>query len=139
MPALACTRVTPDCGPCRPDVAEALHACWRRYAAAALSERGAALGTRPSAGPPAARLAERVAGLELTGARLGVARCRDARWAGAEGVVVRDAPGALHLLLAGGRVAAVSKRGSEFRLALGTGADAVLDGGALARGGGRRA
>ena len=118
------------------ELAEAVHALWQRYAARALAEPRAAQPLR-NPGPPApaadARLAERVAALELTGAKIGVARCRDARWAGAEGVVVRDAPGALHLLTAAGRLAVVGKHGSEFWLALPGGTVAALDGGALVR------
>lgn len=120
----------------RYELAEAVHALWQRYAARALAEPGAAqtLRTPGSPAPTAdARLAERVAALELTGAKPSVERCRDARWAGAEGVVVRDAPAALHLLTAAGRLAIVGKRGSEFWLALGGGTVAALDGGALVR------
>ncbi len=109
---------------------------WKRYAARALAEPRAEeilrnLGS--PAQPADARLAERVAALELTGAKIGVAQCRDARWAGAEGVVVRDAPAALHVLTPAGRLALVQKRGSEFWLALGGGSGAALDGGMLAR------
>ena len=113
-----------------------MHALWQRYAARALAEPGAAqtLRTLGCPAPPAdARLAERVAALELTGARIVVARCRDARWAGAEGVVVRDAPAALHMLTPAGRLAFVGKRGSEFWVALGGGTVAALDGSVLAR------
>ena len=120
----------------RYELAETVHALWQRYAARALAEPGAAQTLRnPGAPAPTAdaRLAERVAALELTGAKLVVSRCRDARWAGAEGVVMRDAPAALHLLTTAGRLAIVGKRGSEFWLALGGGAVAALDGGVLVR------
>ena len=116
--------------------AEAVHALWQRYAARALAEPGAAQTLRSPgslASAADARLAERVAALELTGAKVGVARCRDARWAGAEGVVVCDAPAALHLLTPAGRLAIVGKRGCEFWLALGGGTVAALEGGALVR------
>lgn len=112
-----------------------MHALWQRYCAAALADGANPVQTLHAGASPAldARLAERVAGLELVGARLSISRAHDARCAGVEGLVVRDAPAALHLLTRAGRLTIVGKAGAEVRLALGNGAVAVLDGRALVR------
>ncbi len=117
----------PHCVPCRYDQVLPLHQRWRQYIGGLLG--GAGAGAKPAGagssqqGSAAGTAAEAALLLDadMHGCMLRVVDCREGRWRGLEGVVVRDTQQTFVLVNSESRLVTVPKRGSVFEFDLGRG------------------